>query len=73
VLCDTKTKLLSLLLVEPRASWSTGGTMPFMVRPDQGQSASSPSKGIVIDPKKLVVKNQATFDLYAWGRRARCS
>lgn len=67
VLCDTKTKLISLLVEEPRASWQPGTQLSFMTRVDIGSDPGA-SKAIVIGPTRYVVKEEATFHLFAMGQ-----
>jgi hypothetical protein len=67
ILCDTKTKLISLLLEEPRASWQPGTQLNFMTRVDTVPDPGA-SKAFVIGPTRYVVKEEATFHLMAMGQ-----
>jgi hypothetical protein len=63
VMCDTNTKIVSIGLDEPRAHWQTGASMQLTTKADEG-SELTPSTGLVIGPTRIVVKYQATFDLW---------
>jgi hypothetical protein len=67
VMCDTQTKLMSLMLNEPRAKWKAGETMKLTTRADDGTDSGA-STGVVIGPTQLVVKDESTFDLYVMGK-----
>ena len=59
VMCDTKTKLMSLAFQEPRASWSQGSTMKFMTRSDDGTQLND-DVGLVLDKTHLILKEPST-------------
>lgn len=63
VMCDPKIKIVSIGIEEPRASWQPGATMNVITKSDDG-AALPPSNGVVIAPTRLVIKYQATFDLW---------
>jgi hypothetical protein len=59
--------LISILIDEPRASWTKGATMPVTVRSDDGTQLT-PSTGTVVNPTQIVIREQATFDLATMGK-----
>jgi hypothetical protein len=65
VICDTRTKLISLGITEPRASWQPGAPVRVVTQPDSsvplGQSGQP--DGIALKPTIVVVKNPATLHL----------
>jgi hypothetical protein len=67
LMCDTKTKQLSLGLEESRANWQAGGQMKFMTRSDDGTELND-SMGFVMGPTRLIVKEDATLHLHAMGK-----
>ena len=62
ILCDTSKKLISYLLVDPRAHWEKGKPVSLTTKADDG-SQSGPSTAVVIGPTKLVVGEQSTWDI----------
>jgi hypothetical protein len=67
VMCDTKTRLISLALQETRADWTPGTTMKFMTRADDGTQLND-DVGLVFDKTHLILKEPATWHLYAMGK-----
>src|SRR5262249_567282 len=59
IFCDTSKKLISYLLIDPRAHWQKGTPVSLTIRADDG-SASGPTAAVVIAPTKLVVGEQST-------------
>jgi hypothetical protein len=68
VACDTKARLISILIEEPRASWQAGATMPVTTRADDGTERKPASTGVVIGPTRLVIKEDSTWDLWTAGQ-----
>jgi hypothetical protein len=67
VICDTDQQHLSIAFVEPQANWLKGQGMNVMTLPDTGQLLS-PSYGVIVTPTQVIVKNDATFDLWTMAR-----
>ena len=63
VMCSPKTNLVSIGLEEPRAHWETGASINVIVKPDEGTTLK-PSTALVVDPTRLIIKNEATVDLF---------
>jgi hypothetical protein len=69
IICDPNKKLISYVLVEPRAHWQTGTTVVVRVKADDGtETPNTPSSGAVIEPTQLVVGEESTWDLYIMGQ-----
>jgi len=66
VMCDTKAKLMSLGIEEPRASWTAGTPMEVTTKADIGKT-NGPSHGVVIAPTRVIVKDDSTWDLSTMG------
>jgi hypothetical protein len=66
VMCDPKTKLMSLGIEEPRANWAAGTPMEVITKADTGQS-NGPSHGVAIAPTRIIVKDDSTWDLSTMG------
>ena len=67
IICDTSKKLISYLLVDPRAHWEKGASVSLTTRADSG-SQSGPSAAVVVGPTKLMVGEQATWDINTMGK-----
>jgi hypothetical protein len=68
VLCDTKARLMSILIVEPRAKWQSGATMNVITRADDGTESNPASAAVVIGATQIVIKERSTFDLFTAGK-----
>jgi hypothetical protein len=66
VICDTKAKLMSLGITEPRASWTAGTPMEVTTKADTGET-TGPSHGVVTAPKRVIVKDDSTWDISTMG------
>jgi hypothetical protein len=66
IMCDTTKKLISYLLVDPRAHWEKGTQVSLTTKADDG-STSGPSTAVVVRPTALAVGEQSTFDLNTMG------
>ncbi len=66
VICDTKAKLMSLGITEPRASWTAGTPMEVITKADTGQT-NGPSHGVATGPTRVIVKDDSTWDLSTMG------
>jgi|ERR1700722_680924 len=62
VICNRKTKLMSIAVEEPRAHWEPKTPIEVTTRADTGES-NGPSHGFVIAPTRLVVEEQSTWDI----------
>lgn len=67
ILCDTSKKLISYLLVDPRAHWEKSKPVSLTTKADDG-SQSGPSTAVVIGPTQLVVGEQSTWDINTMGK-----
>jgi hypothetical protein len=67
VMCNTKTRLISLVLQETRADWTLGATMKFMTRADDGTELND-DVGLVLDKTHLILKESSTWHLNAMGK-----
>lgn len=67
ILCDTSKKLISYLLVDPRAHWEKGTAVTLTIKADDG-SQSGPTAAVVIGPTKLMVGEQSTWDISTMGK-----
>ncbi len=67
IVCNTRARLISILIEEPRARWNKGATMSVTVRSDNGTELK-PSTGVVTGPTQLIVQEQATWDLWIMGK-----
>jgi hypothetical protein len=67
IMCDTTTKLISYLLVDPRAHWEKDAQVSLTVKADDG-STSGPSTGVVVKPTAVGVGEQSTFDINTMGK-----
>jgi hypothetical protein len=67
IICDTSKKLISYLLVDPRAHWEKGKPVSLTTIADEG-SQTGPSAAVVIGPTKLMVGEQSTFDIATMGK-----
>ena len=70
ILCDTDTKLISILLNETRAKWTAGIAMNVVTKADSGDEFTAAGK--TLGPTQLAVGQEATFSLSAMGK-ARAS
>ena len=70
VLCDTDTKLMSILLNEIRAKWTAGTPMNVTTKADTGDEFTAAGK--TVGPTQLAIGQEATFSLNAMGK-ARAS
>jgi hypothetical protein len=70
VMCNTSTKLIAIVHEEPRANWKEGDAIDVTTRDEDG-TGSSASRGLVVQPKTLVVRNESTFDLVTMGQATR--
>lgn len=66
VMCDAKKKLMSILLIEPRATWQKNTPMNVITRASDGKQFS-PSHGIVVDEHMVLVVNDSTWDISTMG------
>lgn len=67
IMCDTTKKLISYLLVDPRAHWEKGTQVSLTTKADDG-STSGPSIAVVVRPTALAVGEQSTFDINTMGK-----
>jgi hypothetical protein len=67
VICDTATKHVSITVQDSAARWPQGQGIDVETLPDTGQRLS-PSYGYVVAPTELILKHQATFDLWTMGQ-----
>lgn len=67
VICDTATRQVSIAVHDPKARWPQGQVIEVITLPDTGQELS-PGHGYVVGPTQLVLKYQATFDLWTMGQ-----
>jgi hypothetical protein len=67
ILCDTSKKLISYILIDPRAHWEKGTPVSLTTKADDG-SQSGPTAAIVIAPTKLAVAQQSTWDISTMGK-----
>ena len=67
VMCDKKTKLISLALQETRANWTPGTTMKFMTKADN-ETQLNDDMGLVLDKTHLILKEPSTWHLNAMGK-----
>jgi hypothetical protein len=67
ILCDTSKKLISYLLIDPRAHWEKGAPVSLTIKADDG-STSGPSAAVVVAPTKLFVGEQSTWDIATMGK-----
>jgi hypothetical protein len=67
ILCDTGKKLISYMLVDPRAHWDKSTPVTLTTKADDG-SQSGPSAATVIGPTKLMVGEQSTWDIGTMGK-----
>jgi hypothetical protein len=67
ILCNTNKKLISYLLVDPRAHWEKGAQVSLTTKADDG-STTGPSAAFVIGPTKLMVGEQSTWDINIMGK-----
>jgi hypothetical protein len=56
-----------IFLHEPRANWSKDAKVAVMTTSDGGRQYSSPSYGIAIGSKSVMLKNAATWELNVMG------
>jgi hypothetical protein len=68
VACDTQSRLISIVMDEPRANWRPGATLSLTTRADDGSEQKPASTGLVIGPARLIIKDEATWDLSTAGR-----
>lgn len=66
IMCNTKEKIMSLGIEEPRASWTPKTPMEVTTKADTGQT-NGPSYGLAIAPTRVVVKDDSTWDLSTMG------
>jgi len=66
VLCDTDTKLISILLNETRAKWTAGTAMNVITKADTGDEFTAAGK--TLGPTLLAVGQEATFSLNTMGK-----
>jgi len=66
VVCDTKAKLMSIGITEPRASWTVGTPMEVTTKADTGLT-NGPSHGVVTAPTRVIVKDDSTWDINTMG------
>jgi hypothetical protein len=66
IMCDTKTKLISLALQETRANWTPLINMRFITKADTGDMVED--VGIVLDKTHLILKEPATWHLNTMGK-----
>jgi hypothetical protein len=67
IICDTGKRLISYLLVDPRAHWEKGASVSLTTKADDG-SQSGPSAAVVVGPTKLMVEEQSTLDIAIMGK-----
>jgi hypothetical protein len=67
ILCDTSKKLISYMLVDPRAHWEKDKPVSLTTKADDG-SQSGPTAAFVIAPTKLMVGEQSTWDISTMGK-----
>lgn len=67
VACNTKSKLMSYFLVEPRANWKQGDKVSLTTKADDG-SQSGPTTAIVISPHMIAVADQPAWDIATMGK-----
>jgi hypothetical protein len=67
VACNTNKKLMSIALMEPRATWQQGAPMDVITRADDG-SQYAPSHGVVVDQHGVIVEKDSTWDLSTMGK-----
>jgi hypothetical protein len=67
IMCDTTKKLVSYILIDPRAHWEKGTPVSLTTKADDG-SQSGPTAAIVIGPTKVGVGEQSTWDLSTMGK-----
>jgi hypothetical protein len=66
VLCDTDTKLMSILLHETRAKWTAGSPMNVITKADTGEEFTAAGK--TVGPTQLAIGQEATFSLNTMGK-----
>ena len=70
IVCDSRGKLIRIMHVEPRASWTEGDTVNETTMDDDGISTTS-KYGKAISPNAMIVENESTFDLFRMGQAKR--
>jgi hypothetical protein len=72
IVCDSRGKLIRIMHVEPRASWTEGDTVNETTMDDDGISTTS-KYGKAISPNAMIVENESTFDLFRMGQASASS
>jgi len=67
ILCDKSKNLISYLLIDPRAHWEKGAQVSLTTKADEG-SQSGPTAAFVLEPTKLIVEEQSTWDISTMGK-----
>lgn len=69
IACNTKTKLMSFFLIDPRADWKQGEKVNVTTRADSG-AETGPTTAIVMSPHMITVGEQSTWHISTMGHAA---
>ncbi len=70
IFCDRENQMILLGWDEPRAKWTINQPMKVTTRADGG-TTNGPSNGHALSPTRMMVREQATFDIHTMGQAQR--